>query len=283
MAEKAVTVRIEKVTPTMADKYLGTQERNRHLNEGRVAFWVDVIQRGEWKITNDCVAFDVAGNLINGQHRLAAIHLSGQTCPIGVMRNLPDETQDVMDSGLIRRTQDALAMRHERNAFNLAAGLRWEFRLRYIEENDRDSGAVHYAKPGDRPSTIQLLAVFEEDPEMWREMTSLGVGTARLFGSRSGIMIAALRRFWLASTTDAEGFHERLTTGANLKEGDPILQLRDVLSPQRKRQGRFERMADYRELAYICKAWNMWRDGDQRQRLTWHFGGTSREEFPIPR
>jgi hypothetical protein len=279
MESKRVTVRIEKISPELADKWLSSQERNRAPREDRVAFWLDIIQRGEWRITNDCITFDPEGRLTNGQHRLAAIHLSGVTCEAGVMRNLPAEAQDIMDSGLVRRTNDALEMRGEKNAFVLAGGLRWEHRLRYIAANP-ESDAVHYSQ-GQRPSTPQLLEVFDEDPEMWREMASIGQGLNRIVGMRSSLGACAMHRFWRLSADDAAGFHEGLTTGVNLQEGDPILQLRSALTQSKRRRG--ERMPDYREMALVCKAWNLWRVGDRRGVLTWHFGGVNREPFPIPR
>jgi hypothetical protein len=264
----------------MADKYLGSQERNRSLRDDRVIHWLEIIKRGEWKLTESCIVFDTEGRLINGQHRLTAIYLGGVTCDAAVMRNVPAETQDVMDSGLNRRTNDALAMRGEKNAFALAAGLRWEHRLRYIEARDGADEAVHYAG-GSRPTTPHLIAIFDENPELWREMAKLSQGVARATNMRNGVACGVFYRLFTIDADDAANFHEKLVTGAGLEEGDPILQLRSVLAPQRRLRG--EKMPDYREVAVTYKAWNLWRDGDRRGNLTWHFGGAHREAFPVPR
>jgi hypothetical protein len=172
-------------------------------------------------------------------------------------------------------------MRDEKNAFTLAGGLRWEHRLRYIEGLDKDADNVHYSSSVDRATTLELLAIFDEGPQLWRDMAAIGQSLNRQAGLRTGLACAVLHRFWLLSPEDGGAFVEALITGANLGPKHPILQLRNVLNPQRR--NRTERMPDYREMALVIKAWNLWREGDERGNLTWHFGGSHREAFPIPR
>jgi hypothetical protein len=280
------TVRIEQVTPAMADKWLGTQTRNRTLREDRVRFWVEVIRRGEWKLTNDCIAFDTDGALTNGQHRLYAIHVSGETLPLGVMRNLEPEAQDIMDSGLQRKTRDALALRDEKNSTNLAAGLAWEHRLRFINARQHELGepVAHYGFGSNRPSTPTLLHIFDEDTELWREMVKVGAGLNRLVGIRVSLATAGMRRFWNIDANDAEAFHEKLASGSNLDQDDPILQLRNLLAGGARPSRHRERMPDYREMALLIKAWNLWREGNRVGVLVWRYGGANHGEmFPMPK
>jgi hypothetical protein len=274
------TVRIEQVGPRLADKWLGTQERNRDIANTRVAWLMGIIERGEWELTNDAISFDTTGRLLNGQHRLTAIVVSEQTLPLVILRGLPPSVQDVMDTGLVRRTADALKMRGEVQVFALAAALRWEHRLRRLEQDPTDilSFGTHGA---DRPTTPHLLTIFDEDPERWREMVRLSASMSRTIKVRPGVGAALFRRFFALDETDAGAFLEALMTGANLAEDDPILLLRQNLQPTRIRSR--NRMPDFKEAGLICKAWNLWRDGDRRGHLVWHYGGSGKEPFPIPR
>ena len=53
------TVRIESVSPQLADKWLGTQERNRDIVNTRVRWLVSILEAGEWELTNDAMDFAV--------------------------------------------------------------------------------------------------------------------------------------------------------------------------------------------------------------------------------
>jgi hypothetical protein len=276
---KKPNVRIEMVSPAMADKWLGTQERNRDLVDSRVRWLLEIIERGEWELMNDAISFDAEGHLLNGQHRLTAIVVSEQTLPLVVLRGLPPKVQDVMDTGLVRRTADALKMRGEVNVFVVAAALRWEHRLRRMDEDPTD--VMSYGTHGaNRPTTPQLLAIFDEDPETWREMVRIAAAMSKHVRVRPGVGTAVFRRLFILDPDDAAAFHEALITGVNLEADHPVLQLRGLLMPTRTRGGR---MPDFKEAGLICKAWNLWRDGDRKGHLVWHYGGTQREPFPVPR
>lgn len=278
MPKKAETVRIETVTPAMAEKWLAGNVRNRHLRPSRVASHVGILQRGEWELTGDAIVFDEEGTLINGQHRLSAIAEVGRSARLVVLRGVPTRAQDVMDAGLKRSVGDVLRLRGYTRWFGLAAALNWLYRLDYIEE----TGNVHYASPGDRPTAPQLLYLLEECsdlPEYLKGAESL-IKRARKLGLRLGMTTAVWYRMAEVDAEEAEAFFESLRTGLELKATDPIYQLRRILLNDSSAIGR---MGDYRQAALICKAWNSWREGKPVQNLAWKFGGTQREAFPIPR
>jgi hypothetical protein len=272
------TARIEQVTPAMADKYLGTQQRNRSLRDSRVEYLMALIERGEWTLTNDAISFDTDGRLINGQHRLTAIAAASVTLPLLVLRGLPPEVQDVMDSGLARNVSDALKMRGETYVHSLGAACRWEHRLRYVEANDGE--VIHYGHGGDRPTTLAVLAIFDEDPAGWREAAYSVMAFQKQIRMRAGAGACLWRRFHQLDYDDAQAFFTGFISGAGLEAGSAVLQLRDQLG--RTVAKGMHRMQDYREAALIIKAWNYYRDGDRPKVLAWKWGGTHREPFPLP-
>jgi hypothetical protein len=277
MTSPRPTVKIEPVTPTMADKWLGTQERNRHLRDSRVEFFVALIERGEWKLTNDALSFDSDGRLINGQHRLTALVVCEATLPFVVLRGLPPEVQDIMDTGLARKMADALKLRGENYVTSLAAGLRWEHRLRYIENGGE---AVHYRDGSQRSTITVLLGIFEEDPGGWREGAATLQAISAEIRVRPGVGIAIWRRLHAIDSDEAEAFYAGLVSGAGLPEGSPILALRKQLGKSHAKG--WGKMPDYREGALILKAWNLWREGQSVDLVVWKYGGTNREPFPLP-
>ena len=65
----------------------------------------EAIEKGEWKVTNQGIAFDADGNLIDGQHRLAAILQTRQTVKMMVATNMDAGIFDVVDTvdSVVRR------------------------------------------------------------------------------------------------------------------------------------------------------------------------------------
>lgn len=282
MTDKKPTVRIEAVSPQLADKWLGTQQYNRRLREDRVAHWVALIERGEWRLSNDALAFDESGHLINGQHRLTSVVVTEQTLPFIVARNLPVETQEIMDSGLTRQMVDALRARGETGLSTLASVLRWEHRFRIIEASD---GIELFAgrHGDDRATTPSLLAIFEADPDSYREAAHEAGKVKTKVRIRPALAALFWRRFHHIDAGIADAFFDCLMTGANLRKDDPVLQLRAFLMSSKARgAGPGARTPDFREAALICKAWNLWRDGDRRGALKWNYGPLTKEAFPLP-
>jgi hypothetical protein len=269
------TVDILEVTPEMAEAWLEKNTRNRSLRESRVVNTAGALMRGEWKLTGDCIVFDEAGELINGQHRLHAIVLSGVSGRLVVLRGVPAENQEVMDQNLSRNLADALKLRGKPYCFALAAALKFFYRLEYIKE----TGNVNYANPGVRPTTPQCLHLFDQNPEIIDYVPRVGSFNKAL-KMRTGVTTALWYSFAEINEPDATAFFEALLDGAKLAKQSPILQLRrilinDMVSARPK-------MRDYREAALICKAWNLYREGNQVGALSWNYGGRAKEAFPIP-
>lgn len=98
------------VTPKMAKEWLNNNTENRPIRKTHVRMLSEAIQRGEWVLTPDGVAFDTAGRLVNAQHRLHAIIASGCAVPMNVTRNVPVEAFKVLDQGVKRTTSDLLGL-----------------------------------------------------------------------------------------------------------------------------------------------------------------------------
>lgn len=106
-----ITFCIEHVTPSMAEKYLSRNKSNRSLRPFRVAAYSRDMEAGHWELTHQCIAFNSAGDLIDGQHRLEAVRQSQATVSMYVAR-YEDRNDTAMmlpfDSGAQRTHGDIL-------------------------------------------------------------------------------------------------------------------------------------------------------------------------------
>jgi len=92
-----ITSAIEKVTPEIAAQYLANNDGNRNIRTSRVREISGLIQRGEWKVTHQGIAFSRDGRLLDGQHRLLACIDADMPIDIMVTRNLDQSAFKALD------------------------------------------------------------------------------------------------------------------------------------------------------------------------------------------
>lgn len=111
-----------RITPDIADKYLGCNQKNRRLGVKHVNQLSSDMKSDNYLVTGDTIKFDRSGRLIDGQHRLHAI-LSSQTAQtMLVVRDLDPMVQTVIDAQKRRSAADALGFALDAsNATTLAA------------------------------------------------------------------------------------------------------------------------------------------------------------------
>lgn len=101
---------IEMITPALARLYLDKNTRNRPIKSTVVSRYALEMKEGNWEFTHQGIAFDSEGVLLDGQHRLEAIMLSGSSVPMLVTRGIKSESQLIMDDHAKRNTADALSL-----------------------------------------------------------------------------------------------------------------------------------------------------------------------------
>jgi hypothetical protein len=112
-SKPTITMELMFVTPEMAGAWLEKNGPNRGLSDGRVSTMADDIRSGAFLPSHQGVAFDTAGNLCDGQHRLSAIVMAGQGIWLFVASNVPVETMPVLDSGRARTLCDRVMITEE--------------------------------------------------------------------------------------------------------------------------------------------------------------------------
>ncbi|MCZ7456697.1 hypothetical protein [Streptomyces sp. WMMC940] len=242
------------VSPESAAEWLTRNTNNRPLSKSAVQQLCGQIQRGEWQLTHQGIAFDEDGVLIDGQHRLAAIVKAGIAVPLTVTYDVPRASFTVMDTGRKRTGRDALALAGETNAVHLAAALRG-LHLYLNAPNSAWSGGASVT------SNDQLLTMLGEHPGI-REALQHGIALNR--GCRITVTAASIG--WYVTTRarpdiDQTSWEEGIVTGARLEPGDPRLTLRNTMLGLATGKAHRRRDDSREHLLYYLKAWNAWAEG----------------------
>lgn len=116
-----MTVSFENITPVIAEEYLKVNKKNRTVKTKAVEDYARRIQQGEFKTTHQGIAFDTDGELIDGQHRLLAVIVSGKPARMMVSRGVPKDTISAVDRGVTRSVRDVLSIGYDSTKDNLTA------------------------------------------------------------------------------------------------------------------------------------------------------------------
>lgn len=265
-----VTTTVERIGPKDAERLLASNERNRHLKRNAVSSLARSMADGRWILNGEAIKVSAEGDLLDGQHRMAAVVESGVTIETVVVRGLPAKTQDTIDVGIKRSLADVLTIHGEPNATTVAAALRIAWQL---DTNGHVRTGLGYPYPtGD-----ELLLYLEEHPSI-RNSAQVGY---RLSG---GVLryppSPATALHYLMARRDAaqsDEFWTLLNDGVGLMTGHPALTLRnylvrDLANPRR--------MTTEQRMAYTIKAWNAFRANRTLQIIKWTRSGEKPEDFP---
>lgn len=97
------------VGPVEAEMLLSINAENqRNYVPSRSEAMARDIQNGNWRVTGESLKISEGDVLMDGQHRLNAIIMSGRKVDIQLCRGLPENAFDAMDSGKVRTIADRL-------------------------------------------------------------------------------------------------------------------------------------------------------------------------------
>lgn len=108
-----MTIEVVTVTPEMAKAWLEKNQSNRPIRTRVVDALVRDIQNGNFRLTHQGIAFDEDGNLLDGQHRLTAVALSGVPTMMTVTHGLRAEDMQFIDIGIKRTFADTVTISGE--------------------------------------------------------------------------------------------------------------------------------------------------------------------------
>lgn len=251
----AIKVKTETVTPERAQKWISENNLgNRPLSPNYVSTLARALERGEWKLHHQGVAFTSDGRLLDGQHRLAAIVQAGLPADLLIARGVDSETFSVMDTGKRRTARDLLHLDGEKRTQHLSSSLR-------ALHLYRSSPKTGWLGPSASLSHDQVRKVLTENPGI-RDALEKAVPLNRsilisVTAAAVGIYVTRRDR----PDADNDEWLSGLMSGANLPPNDPRLVLRSTFLALRQGTARRRREDSREHLAYYLKAWNAWVEG----------------------
>jgi hypothetical protein len=243
------------VTPELAHEWLGVNFSNRHLEKDDVQRYARDMEAGNWRLTGEAIKFSWEGNLRDGQHRLHAVIRSGAKVPMLVVRGLDPKAQFNMDSGRKRTVANALTMKGERWATNMAALASMILKDFYGTR---------------KPTVDEQLNLFDADPSIrvivQEIVPNLPLPKRMMSKTWLGYLYWRLER---VDSSDAAKFFDSLSRLENLPQGSPILALHRRLLSRGSGHGYSDRQE---VIAVTFTAWNAWRAGQTRRTIALSYG-----------
>lgn len=232
---------VMEITVEQATKWLEGNTHNRHLRPVDVDKMALDIQRGRWKLNGESIIFADDSTLLDGQHRLWAIVESGMSITSVVVFGIPRETFTTIDQGRARSLADHLTVMdiHSPNNNQLAAIASAILRYRTNQV---------FSKVKMEPERVISLLQSEPEISSWFDKArrapkglqgwATPIASVLYIGSRS-------------MNDEAEMFLHQWLTGSDLKEGSPVLALRQkILNTTRVSTVGWER------IFLVTSAWN---------------------------
>jgi len=267
------------VTPQMAQKWLSQGGKNRKLSVHHTKSLAESMKAGKWVLNAQTVCFDITGKLIDGQHRLSAVVMSGMTVPMLIVRGVDDPRAfETYDTNVKKRgVADIVGMEGVRNANHTSAVARrlvaWE---KCAVKNEFSLTNQAYKQ----------IAGYEIIDYIRNNSCKIQSIVAEMASSlpckRCGAGSALIASLFICNEFDEVAtmlFMESLKTGANLGQHSPVHALREKLVDPPERRGMFW---ETEVMALTIKSWNKYLYGKEVKSLRWSTGRIDAEKFPIP-
>jgi len=256
---------IETITTAKARKILRANSHNRNLRRMQVDNFAAMLKNGEWVLNGESIKLGVDGTLLDGQHRLEAVLAANTSMRTVVVRQLPVEAQDTVDTGRKRRLADLLAIEGHKDAHGLAAAINMLHPYRTGKRMDSSRTGA--------PTPKQALQLLKEAPGL-PDSVRVARKLSNDIGGPLGIFAALHSVFRDVDPAATDEFFARLEDGLELKKGDPVWRLRRSITHTRR--DRHYSQTPYYMAALIIKAFNYRRAGKTVELLAFKSG----EPFP---
>lgn len=213
-------ITVERITPAMAKRMLEGNTNNRKAKFVRIHRYAADMAAGRWQITGEAIKFN-GSQLLDGQNRLYACIEADTPFTTVVVRGLEDDAMDVLDSGAVRTTADALALRGYSNTAQVAAAAKMVLQWRGGRINDSGWTAANIT-----PTMVIEFADANHD------IFNHAVETAYAPRRALRLITTSVAAFLFEAHTQgfgdaADNFMATTVEGADIPKGDPRLALRN--------------------------------------------------------
>ena len=253
------TFEVVTMTPQWAEKILTqNNNKNRKIRTSKLMVYTRSIEAGDWKVTNQGIALDPDGNLLDGQHRLAAIVKARKSIKILLGTNCDPSSFSVIDIGATRTAGDMITLSGFSGGKHNTLAAAVKIYIQYTEfpktrwsslTTPNHNKVVKYWT--DKKDTIELYLPFLIKCHKQFKSYTLSCGIA--------FCLIADDYEWRPE--EIMEYFTLLTTGANLPADSSILSFRNQCSnPAYRRRGNGTHSTQLL-LNAMVKSFNDWKRG----------------------
>lgn len=170
MKNKNINVYLHTFQPEEAEQILikRNADNYRKLKNPTQKFYADEMREGSWMFNGDTIRFDTEGNLLDGQHRLAAIRESGIPQDYIVVEGLDPKCSKTIDIGFKRSVEDYLNHFEKMYKLGAAAVVKQAISL------SRGNITVGNSQVSQRISNTLIIDTYEADDKHFLEANNFG-------------------------------------------------------------------------------------------------------------
>lgn len=272
-----ISIEVKVVTPEFAKDVLDNHNHlNRCLSKEHVKALLNNMKQGTWRFNGDSIRFDKDGELIDGQHRLAAIKEFGKPLPMITIYGFDSETMKTIDQEIKPRSlKDLFKIDGAKNSNNLAACINRYFSIKngrsFLSTNRSGLGY----KGNSHVNAINTVTIdtkynlYVSNPEFWDDITAYSVRcyakTRLLKQSDIGGVYAYLYLDMHHSDDEIRGFFDRLCF--TITDINVINLLRDILVRDLSSKSP---MTSVVRSSYLIKTWNYYIKGKDVKVLSYN-------------
>lgn len=212
----------ETITPKLAQELLSANTGNRSISRGLVSKYARDMKEGRWAYNGSAILVADTGKLLDGQHRLLACVSADKPFQSLIVRGLPESIMATVDAGRKRSASDMLGMGGVTNAAVLAAAIRTT--VNYLNGDSFNTSV----------GTPSIFDFYERFPEIG-QVATLCLRASKVVqpGSLTSVVFLGTRA--PTYTKRGHGFVDALVDGAELRQDDPRLALRNLFINARLR------------------------------------------------
>lgn len=252
---KTPTTTFENISPELAAKYLATNsDHQRNVTHSHVVHLSQQMEKGQWQMNGESIIFDDQGRLIDGQHRLLAIIMSGMTLIFLVVRGVASNSFHSIDRGKIRSNGNIFAIDGVPN-YNIVASATAGV-INYRRAIVGKSGKAGSLNSWIRASTEDMIQEYRNHPDTYQFAARISMNCRKKLPPAVTSTVAALSVIDAGHNTEfVAHFWSLVESGIGLSEKDPILHFRNRIESNSASKSK---MGNSMLITLAIKAWNLY-------------------------
>lgn len=253
------------IGPAEATTLLIANTHNRNLRPLHVRKLARDMSEGRWRENGEPIRLDRNGVVLDGQHRLNAIIVSGVRLRLLFILGLDPEVQDTIDIGAVRNAADALKLNGVPNSNRAASVAR----------------AVLAHRTGTSATHTEVLRFVRENLDTINMATELARAVNQDIGGGTAVYGCAAFILLQIDAPATIEFMQKFSGRIGVDEGHPVHALRNRFKNARSTRSVNSPKFLRERVTWVIKGWNLDLDGARNVILI----RTSREEIEtiIPR